>query len=84
MKVQSNIKFIKSSKKESLIPTFAKVNWSVRNANRQLKLHLARIAMESEMENKHQEKKKLKKDIVLVSNQLKSGLAAFLCDALLL
>ena len=39
--------------------------------------------MESEMENKHQEKKKLKKDIVLVSNQLKSGLAAFLCDALL-
>ena len=32
MKVQVNINFIKSCKKESLIPTFAKVNVSIKNA----------------------------------------------------
>ena len=39
--------------------------------------------MESEIENKHREKKKLKKDIVLISNQLKIGLGVLLYNALL-
>ena len=39
--------------------------------------------MESEMENKHHEKEKLNKDIVLISNQLKIGLSALLYNALL-
>ena len=78
MKLQSDIKFIKSCKKENLIPTFAKVNLSIKNANRKLKLLIARIVMESEMENKHHKKKKLKKDIVLISNQLKTGLGVLL------
>ena len=60
MKVQSDIKFIKSCKKESLIPTFTKVNLSIKNANRKLKLCIARIVMESEMENKHHEKREVK------------------------
>ena len=37
MKVQSDIKFIKSWKKENLIPTFAKVNLCITNVNRKLK-----------------------------------------------
>ena len=37
MKVQSDIKLINSCKKESLIPTFAKVNLSIKNASRKLK-----------------------------------------------
>ena len=41
------------------------------------------MVMESEMENKHHEKKKLKKDIVLISNQLKTGLRVLLYNALL-
>ena len=57
MKVQSDIK---SCKKENLIPTFAKVNLSIKNANRKLKLCIARIVMESEMENKQQEKREVK------------------------
>ena len=83
MKVQSDMKFIKSCKKESLIPTFAKVNLSIKNVYRKLKLRTARIVMESEKENKHHEKKKSKKDIVLISNQLKIGLGVFLYNALL-
>ena len=41
------------------------------------------MVMESEMENKHHEKKKLKKDIVLISKQLKTGLRVLLYNALL-
>ena len=39
--------------------------------------------MESEIENKHREKKKLEKDIVLISNQLKIGLGVLLHNTLL-
>ena len=70
MKVQADIQFIKSCKKENLIPIFAKVNLAIKSDSRKLKLSLARL-MESEMENKHHEKMKLKKEIVAISNQLK-------------
>ena len=36
-----------------------------------LKLRIARIVMESEMRNKHYEKKKLKKEMIVIGNQLK-------------
>ena len=81
MKVQADIQFIKSCKKENLIPIFAKVNLAIKSDSRKLKLSLARI-MESEMENKHDEKKKLKKEIVAISNQLKGVLGLILYNAL--
>ena len=82
MKVKADINFIKSGKKENFIPTFAKVNLATKNGSRKLKLRLARIIMESEMENKHHEKKKLKKEILAISNQLKGVLGLFLYNAL--
>ena len=66
-------KITKSCKKEILISYFAKINLSIKNANRKLKLRIARIVMESETENKHHEKKNLRKDIVFISNKLKIG-----------
>ena len=78
MKVQVDTKFIKSCKKENLVPIFAKVNLAIKCGRRKLKLHLARIIMECEMENKHHEKNKLKKEIVAISNQLKGVLGLFL------
>ena len=66
MKAQSDITFIKSFKKESLTLTFVKVNLSIKNVNRKLKLRIARIVLESEMENKHHEKKKLRKDVIIM------------------
>ena len=77
MKVQSDIKLINSCKKESLIPTFAKVNLSIKNASRKLKSRIGRTVMESEIESKLHKKKKLKKDIVLISNQLKIIITKF-------
>ena len=40
MKVQTDIRFIKSCKKENLIATFAKVNLAIKNGSRKLKLRL--------------------------------------------
>ena len=42
---------------------------------------MARIAMESEMENKHHKKKKLKKHTFLIGNHLKIRLGVLLCNA---
>ena len=55
--------FIKLCKKEQLIPTFAKVNVSIRNGTCKLKRKIAHLVMETELQNKHREKRKLRKDI---------------------
>ena len=67
MKYEKNsldIEFIKTCKQGSFLPTF--------NANYVLKQRIGRIIMEDDLQRKHQEKKKLKKDIKALSTQLKS------------
>ena len=83
MKVTADIKFIKLCKVEKIIPTFAKVNLSIKSGSRKLKLTIARLVMESEIQSKHLEKKKLKKELRLSCIQLKSVLGLFLYNALL-
>ena len=82
MKVKADIKFVKSCKRENLTPTFAMVNLAIKNGSKKLKLRIARIVMESEMQNKHYEKKKLKKEMIAIGNQLKRVLGLFLLNAL--
>ena len=50
-------------KKQQLIPTFTKVNVSIRNGTYKLKRKFACLLMETEQQNKHREKRKLRKDI---------------------
>ena len=57
MKVQADIKFIKLCKQENLIPTFANIKLSLKHSNNKLKKRIARILMETEIQNKHREKK---------------------------
>ena len=59
----SDIAFIKLCKKEQLITTFAKVNVSIQNGTYKLKRKIASLVMETELQNKHREKRKLRKDI---------------------
>ena len=61
VKAQAHIKFIKHCKSENIIPTFAKVNVSLKHSNHKLKSRIAKTVMEAELQNKHCEKKKLKK-----------------------
>ena len=62
MKVTTGMKFIKFCKVEKIIPTFAEVNFSMRSDSRKLKLRIATLLMEREIQSKHLEKKKLKKE----------------------
>ena len=61
VKAQAGIEFIKDCKNENIIPTFAKVKVSLEYSNHKLKSRIAKIVMEAELQNKHREKKKLKK-----------------------
>ena len=61
--VIADIKYIKTCKRERLIPTFAKVNISIKNATHKLRRKISLLAMNTELENKHSEKRKLKKKI---------------------
>ena len=73
----------KTCKKEDLIPTFANTRLSVKHGSGKLKKRIDRIIMESEMQVKHQEKKKLKQEIKALSTQLKIALPTLVHTTLL-
>ena len=83
MKAQADIEFIKHCKSENIIPTFAKVNVSLKHSNHKLKLRIAKIVMEAELQNKHRQKKKLKKEIKQIGVELNSVLGIILYSSLI-
>ena len=83
MKVQTDIKFIKVCKQENLILTFANVKLSLQHNNNKLKKRIARIVMETEIQNKHREKKSFKKEIRQKCILFKSTLGIVVFNALL-
>ena len=76
------MKLIKLCKQENLIPTFANIKLSLKHNNK-LKKRIARIAMETEIQNKHREKKSFKKEVRQKSILLKSTLGIVVFNALL-
>ena len=71
MKLNTDIKFLKSCMKENLIPTFAKVNVLIRSGSYKLKQKIARLVMNTKLQNKHIQKWKLKKEIKKICTELK-------------
>ena len=59
MKVSADIRYIKTCKKEQLMPTLAFLN----NVSFKLRKKIAGLIMEAEMKNKHLEKRKLRKEM---------------------
>ena len=49
-KLKANIKFIKTYKREYLVPTFATVKLTTKNGNKNLKLRLLPVIMEAELQ----------------------------------
>ena len=82
MKVKTDIKFNKFCKIENFILTLNKVNIKIKSSSRNIKLSLAKIIMEAKMENKHREKRRLRKEIVAISNKLKGAICLFLYNML--
>ena len=56
---------------------------SLKRSNYKLKLHIARLVMETEMQNKHFEKKKIKKNMKRIGIQFNHSLGLILYKALI-
>ena len=82
-KTQLNINFTKISKKEDIMPTFANVNVAIKHGTQKLKMKIACAVMETEMQNKQDQKRKIMKQIRDIKFQLKSSLILILCNTLL-
>ena len=67
---------------EDLIPNFAKMNVAIKHGTQKLKMKIARSVMETEMQNKHDQKRKIKKQIRDIKFQLKSSLTLVLYNTL--
>lgn len=70
MKVSADIRYIKTCKKEQLMPTLAFLN----NVSFKLRKKIAGLIMEAEMKNKHLEKRKLRKEIRKKQTTLRKSL----------
>ena len=79
----AEIAFIKLCKKEQLNPTFTKVNVSIRTDTYKLKRNIVRLVMETELQNKHWEKSKLRNDIRSINILLSTPLSVIVYNALL-
>ena len=56
-KISKDINFIKTYKKEDLLPTFAKVKLTIKSGNKKIQQQkMARIIMNTELQQKHHEK----------------------------
>ena len=65
----------KKEKKKKLIPTFVKVDVSIRNGTYKLKRKIARLVMETEQQDKHGKKCKLRKNIRSIKILLSTSLS---------
>ena len=82
MKLNTDIKFIKSSKKENLILTSAKVNVSIKSGSYKPNWMIAILVMNTKLQNKHIQKWKLKKEIKKICTELKHTICLIILNTL--
>ena len=70
-KVNQDINFIKTCRRENLIPTFAKVKIAIKINNDKLKQKLARVILDTELQQKHNQRRKVKREIIRLCNNIK-------------
>ena len=74
---------MKTCNREDLIPTFTKANVAIKHGTQKLKMKIARVVMETEMQSKRYQKRKIKKQIGDIKFQLKSSLTLILYNTFL-
>ena len=72
-KIRLDIDFIIKCKREGLIPTFASVKLAIRHSAQRLRRNIARKIMESELQHKHIEKRKIKNKILETTLKLRNN-----------
>ena len=70
-KVNQDINFIKTCRRENLIPTFAKVKIAIKINNDKLKQKLARVILDTELQQKHNQRRKVKREGIRLCNDIK-------------
>ena len=83
MKLKTDIAYIKSCKIEESIPTFAKVNLSIKSGGYKLKKKVAKPVMETELQDKHYQLRQIGKQIRSIVISLKSSLGLILCNEII-
>ena len=82
-KLITDIVCIKSCKKEDLIPTFAKVNLANKIAGYKLKKKVVKPVMVTELQDKHYQILKIRKELRSIAISLKSLLDLILLNAVI-
>ena len=82
-KLKTDIVYIKSCKKENLIPSFAKVNLSIKSGGYKLKKKVAKLLMDTELQDKHYQIRKIRNEIRSIAISLKSSLGLILFKAVI-
>ena len=82
-KLITDIVCIKSCKKEDLIPTFAKVNLVNKIAGYKLKKKVVKPVMVTELQDKHYQILKIRKELRSIAISLKSLLGLILLNAVI-
>ena len=77
-KVNEDINFIKICKKDDLLPKFAKIRLAIRSGSMKLKRKIARFIMEAELQSKHLERWKLKREMIKICHQMKEDVGLIL------
>ena len=80
----ADIKYIKTCKKKHLIPTFAKINVSIKNTTHNPRWKILLLVTNAELENKHLEKRKFKNEIKKICKELKWNLSLLVLNTVLL
>ena len=70
-KVNQDINFIKTCRRENLIPTFAKVKIAIKINNDKLKKKLARVILDTKLQQKHNQRRKVKREGIRLCNNIK-------------
>ena len=83
MKINVDIKYFKTCKKEELTPRFVKVNSARKSGTTRLKKKIAKLVMETELQNKHIERKKTKKELRYMSVNSRITLCVILFSAII-
>ena len=84
VKVNEDITFIKICRKQGLLPKLAKIRLLIRSDSMKLKRKIARLIMEAEIQSKPLERRKLKREMIKICNQMKEdiGLILFMVNDL--
>ena len=80
-KVQQDLKFVLTCKKENLLPTFAKPKFGIKSDHK-LRGDVGKLIIKTELKNKHRLKNKLKKELIKQSSELKNATSFILYHAL--